>query len=37
MTGMRMDELNRKICDWLARGGIVAVGVSSMGIDTMGG
>ena len=37
MSGMSRDELNRKACALFARGGIAAVGCSSMWADTMGG
>lgn len=33
MDGMYRNELSRKVCGWLARGGIAAVGNSSMGSD----
>ena len=34
-NGNRRDELNRKACGWLTRGGIAAVGNSSMGSEPM--
>lgn len=37
MIGMRRDELKGKVCGWLDRGGIAAVGRSSIGADTLGG
>ncbi len=37
MNCAHMDELNRKACDWLVRGGIAAVGCSSMGAGSIGG
>jgi len=36
MNGMRRDGLNRKACALFARGGIAAVGYSSMWVDTTG-
>lgn len=35
MNDMRRSELNRKVDGWLVRGGIAAVGNSSMGSDPM--
>ena len=37
MNCMRRDELNRRACGWLVRGGILAAGYSSMGAGSMGG
>ena len=35
MNGMRKYELNRKVCGWLVRGGIAAVGDSYTGRGPM--
>ena len=37
MNDMHIDEFNRKVCVWLGRGGIAAVGCSSTWADIMGG